>query len=87
MLEPQEEAWVLNMERELHPMRLLQALVPVLALPDADELTRGVALANKLPTAIATHHRGEAIADRVRRLCRHLSGCLQQYMPVEEVDP
>ena len=73
--------------RDLHPMRMLQAIVPALGQLDADA-TRpasehpaagGLLIAAKLPQAIATHLAGKGVEyplepDYIRRFMRQLPG-------------
>lgn len=58
-LSAREEALLLSLPAELHPMHVLQALTPLLdrgdAFADCGEAAQGFAVAAKLPAVIATH--------------------------------
>ncbi len=57
-LQPWETTWILSLPEDLHPMKVLQALVPVLTEgPDLGygEANQGLHVAAKLPAVVATH--------------------------------
>ena len=59
-----EFALVARLPRDLHPMKVLQSVVPVLSeAPDLGfgEADQGIYAAAKLPAVVATHLRGEAV--------------------------
>lgn len=65
-LSPREEALVLELPAELHPMHVLQGLTPLLdrsdAFADQGDAAQGFAVAAKLPALIATHLKRRSVA-------------------------
>ncbi len=64
-LSGREQALVLSLPKDTHPMHVLQGIAPLLdrthAFADRGEAAQGFAIAAKLPTILATFFRGDAV--------------------------
>ncbi|MGK0258486.1 MAG: citrate synthase [Candidatus Azotimanducaceae bacterium] len=75
-LSVQETDCVLQQNRTLHPMKLLQGMAPLLEVGrDLEgelqgDLLRGIGLANKLPAVLATHLIGDSVSFQASDYCR-----------------
>lgn len=56
-----QTALVLGLPEHLHPMKVLQGMVPLLSLTGETALDQGIEIAAKLPAVVATHLRREKV--------------------------